>query len=52
MANQSGISVCLVTNPSKKPAIIKNGMVLIKIFNPFQMQPMNSDEDGLVFQEL
>jgi len=34
IASQSGISVCRVTKPSKKPAIIKNGMVLIIIFNP------------------
>ena len=33
-AIQSGISVCLVTKPSKKPATIKNGMVLNMIFKP------------------
>lgn len=34
IANQSGISVCRVTKPSKKPAIIKKGIVLITIFKP------------------
>ena len=35
IANQSGISVCLVMKPSKKPAMTKKGMVLTTIFSPF-----------------
>ncbi len=35
MASQSGISVCLVTKPSKNPAIIKKGTVLSIILRPF-----------------
>jgi hypothetical protein len=42
IAIQSGISVCLVTKPSRKPARIKKGMVLIKIFTP-PLAPLTKD---------
>lgn len=42
IANQSGISVRRVTYPSKNPATIKNGMVLIKIFKP-SLAPFTND---------
>ena len=32
---KSGIPVILVTNPSKKPAMINTGISPITIFNPF-----------------
>lgn len=34
IASQSGISVCRVTKPSRNPATMKKGTVLITIFNP------------------
>ena len=34
MANQSGIPVKRVTKPSRNPAIIKNGILLMTIFSP------------------
>ena len=34
IANQSGISVCLVTKLSRKPAITKKGTVLNTTFRP------------------
>ena len=48
MASQSGISVCRVTKPSKKPAIIKNGMVLINIFNPLMTPRLKDSNRGNV----
>jgi len=42
MASQSGIYVILVTKPSRKPAMIKNGTVLITIFKP-SLIPMVKD---------
>ena len=40
-ANQSGISVWRVTKPSKNPAIIKNGTVLMTILSPAFMARTN-----------
>jgi len=41
MANQSGIVVILVTKPSRNPARIKNGIVLITIFKPSFIPKVN-----------
>ena len=46
MAKASGISVCLVTNPSKNPAKIKKGMVLKSILSPF-FTPLLNDSSLL-----
>ena len=50
IASQSGISVCLVTKPSSKPATIKKGIVLIKILSPLMTPRLRSGKEHSITQ--
>ena len=49
--NQVGIFVCLVTKPSRKPAIIKTGISPTAIFIP-SLAPLRKDSTGNKFLEI